>query len=45
METKDAENQTITPETNPIAYTLSVTTPDEVVAVAQRVLRRLHGCG
>lgn len=33
METKDAENQTITPETNPIAYTLSVTTPDEVVAV------------
>lgn len=33
METKDAENQAITPETNPIAYTLSVTTPDEVVAV------------
>lgn len=33
METKDAENQTITPEANPIAYTLSVTTPDELVAV------------
>lgn len=33
METKATENDNITPENNPVAYTLSVTTPDEVVAV------------
>ena len=33
MEQQDAKNGDITPESNPVAYTLSVTTPDEVVAV------------
>ena len=33
MEQQDAKNGDITPENNPVAYTLSVTTPDEVVAV------------
>ena len=33
MEQQEVKDDVITPESNPIAYTLSVTTPDEVVAV------------
>ena len=33
MEQQEVKGDAITPESNPIAYTLSVTTPDEVVAV------------
>ena len=33
MEQQEVKDDAITPESNPIAYTLSVTTPDEVVAV------------
>ena len=31
MEQQEVKGDAITPESNPIAYTLSVTTPDEVV--------------
>lgn len=33
MENQDLNSQNITPESNPVAYTLSVSTPDEVAAI------------
>ena len=42
MEQQEVKGDAITPESNPIAYTLSVTTPTEVVAVVNNPEIKLH---